>query len=242
MSRSNRQVTSARAILLKRTDFGESDLVLTLFTDTLGKLSALARGARRSHKRFGGALEPFHGLSLRITAPQSGDLFKLEEAQLSQVRASLVGNLHSMTVAGRALTWVRRALPAQSIETELFATTTALLDELDEEPPRTALGGDAKLARFGLALLSHLGFGLELSQCVRCGRPCPPNRPVTIAPDRGGIVCQSCGGARLRVDAATRSNMLDAAEGRSSSLNENQCATVLTIIDQALKSHGILEP
>ncbi len=48
---------ATEALLLRRVEYGESDLVLTLLTQKVGKVSALARGARKSSKRFGSALE-----------------------------------------------------------------------------------------------------------------------------------------------------------------------------------------
>ena len=52
------RVTTA-AIVLRTVDYGEADRVVTLFTRDHGKLSALARGARKSVKRFGAALGLF---------------------------------------------------------------------------------------------------------------------------------------------------------------------------------------
>ena len=45
------QVHESEALLLRRVELGEADLIVTLFTQTLGRVSALARGARRSSKR-----------------------------------------------------------------------------------------------------------------------------------------------------------------------------------------------
>jgi DNA repair protein RecO (recombination protein O) len=50
------------ALLVRSVAYGEADLIATFFTETDGKLSAMIRGARRSTKRFGGALEPIHEL------------------------------------------------------------------------------------------------------------------------------------------------------------------------------------
>ncbi|HEV8244483.1 MAG TPA: recombination protein O N-terminal domain-containing protein, partial [Polyangiaceae bacterium] len=52
----------SEALVVRRVEYGDSDLVLGLFTQKLGRISALARGARRSQRRFGGALEIIHTL------------------------------------------------------------------------------------------------------------------------------------------------------------------------------------
>ena len=48
-----------KAIVLRSIDYGESDRILTFLTDDFGKLKGIAKGARRSRRRFANALEPF---------------------------------------------------------------------------------------------------------------------------------------------------------------------------------------
>ena len=56
MSSRSRQ---SRALLLRSVDYRDSDRIVTLLTERKGKMSALARGARRSRRRLGGALQPY---------------------------------------------------------------------------------------------------------------------------------------------------------------------------------------
>ena len=63
-----------RAVLLRQVDTGESDRVVTLLTEELGKVSAIARGARKSRKRFGAALALF----VLAEAELDGDLLMAE--------------------------------------------------------------------------------------------------------------------------------------------------------------------
>src|SRR5258707_167240 len=53
------RVYTTEAIVLRRTDFGEADRILTLFTPSYGKVRAIAKGARRTTSRLAGHLEPF---------------------------------------------------------------------------------------------------------------------------------------------------------------------------------------
>lgn len=50
---------STQAVVLRSVDYGDSDKIVTLFTSGYGKISAIAKGAKRSMKRFGGTLELF---------------------------------------------------------------------------------------------------------------------------------------------------------------------------------------
>ncbi|HEX5101745.1 MAG TPA: recombination protein O N-terminal domain-containing protein, partial [Polyangiaceae bacterium] len=70
-------VRTTHALLLKRVEYGEADLVLTLFTERFGRISALARAARKSTRRFGGALEPMHTLEVALEERPKSELFML---------------------------------------------------------------------------------------------------------------------------------------------------------------------
>ncbi|HEY5376881.1 MAG TPA: recombination protein O N-terminal domain-containing protein, partial [Polyangiaceae bacterium] len=71
----------ALALLLRRVEYGESDLVVTLLTDSIGRVSALARGARKSVKRFGGVIEPMHTLRISYDDRAGAELVVLREAK-----------------------------------------------------------------------------------------------------------------------------------------------------------------
>ncbi|HTU59687.1 MAG TPA: DNA repair protein RecO, partial [Polyangiales bacterium] len=55
----DKRVEQAAALVLRAVDFGESDRVITLLTRELGLVSTMARAARKSKRRFAGALEGF---------------------------------------------------------------------------------------------------------------------------------------------------------------------------------------
>ena len=107
-------MTTTRALVLKRVAYGESDLVVTLLTEELGRVSALARGARASQKRFGGSLEPMHTLRVRLDDRPRAELSVLRESSIDVPRTRLAIDLDKMQAAGRALGWVRRAAPPRS--------------------------------------------------------------------------------------------------------------------------------
>jgi DNA repair protein RecO (recombination protein O) len=228
---------TSEALLLKKSSYGESDLVLALFTERLGRVSALARGAKRSSRRFGGTLEPMHGLSVRLDERASSELLFLVESRISVPRSRLVGDLDRLEAAGRGLSWIRRAAPARSPEPELWRLTVALLDRLD----RGVLEAKAELSLFGLRLLVATGWGLELERCVRCGRPCEPGQRAMIAPERGGLVCRQCGGAPRVLEAEQRRKLFLVSIGESDDLGSAGPELGLELCERALSAHAGIE-
>jgi DNA repair protein RecO (recombination protein O) len=222
--------------LLRRVEFGDADLIVTLFTKKLGRVSALARGARRNSRRFAGALEPFFTLTVSLDERRGAELFSLREATLLRPRTGLLADLAALTAAGRALGWVRRAAPVHTAEPEVWVILETLLDDLSD--PNQAKQADLALTRAGLRLLAAFGWALELEQCVRCGKPCPPARPATLDPARGGLVCRVCGGARLRVSAERRTRLMAAADDTPDALSPEDASFALDLVERVLEAHA----
>jgi len=226
--------------VLKRVEYGESDLVLTLFTEAYGRISALARGARKSRRRFSGTLEPMHTLELALEERPKSELFMLRDARIATPRTALTGSLGRLEAAGTALSWVRRSAPPRTPEPELWAALEALLDRLGSR--EEALSPRLLLAAAGLRILATLGWGLDLERCVRCGKECPPGQVALVDPTHGGLVCRACGGARLRLDAGARERLARAAaSGDPSELGTDDAERALALVEGVLKAHAGLE-
>ena len=227
----------AHALLLRRVEYGESDLVLTLLTDTIGRISALARGARKSVKRFGGVLEPMHTLQISYDDRSGAELVVLREAKLARARPFLVTSLERMQAAGQALNWVRKAAPPRTPEPEVWAAMEELLDRLSDA--EDSVSPRARLGTAGLQLLSAFGWGIDFERCVSCGKAPAAGQAAAIDATRGGLVCRDCGGARRRLSGNERVLLSRAANGATLS---DQCANLaLELVEQALKAHGGIE-
>lgn len=235
-ARASQRVTT-RALLLARTPYGEADLVLTFLTEARGSTSVLARAARKSQRRFGGALEPIHTLRIELDEREGRELGTLREATLDRPRLRIVQQLEKLEAAGRVLGWIRRGAPPHTPEPELWRLVEGWLDELDEAA-ESAEDIRRQLAAAGLGVLQSLGFRLELERCVVCGRPCPPERPGTLDARRGGLVCRSCGGARRTLSGPLRARMTRAAGGERDALWAADARVVLEIVDEALLAHA----
>jgi DNA repair protein RecO (recombination protein O) len=226
------------ALLLRRVDYAEADLVLTLFTEKLGKVSALGRGARKSNKRFGGALEPMHTLSVALDERPNAELFTLVEAKLARPRPHILTSLTAMEAAGRALSWVRSAAPPRTPEPGPYAVLTTLLDRLASHESGSS---NVALAEAGLSLVSSLGWGIDFERCVRCGKQAQPQQSASVDAARGGLICRSCGGARLRLSAVARDHMARAAAGEIGVLDPDEASSALELVEGALGAHAGIE-
>ncbi|HYO95481.1 MAG TPA: DNA repair protein RecO [Polyangiaceae bacterium] len=237
MSRSFASTThDSEALVLRRVEYGEADLILTLFTRSLGKVSAMARSARKSRRRFGGMLEPFFTLTVRLQERPGVEIMQLTEAALRTPRLGLLADLTRLEAAGRALGWVRAAAPPRTPEPEVWATIERLLDRLARSDNQRS--PELELAEAGLSLLNGFGWGIDFERCVRCGKPCPEHQPAGVDPLQGGLVCRACGGARLRVASDQRVRLARAAAGDGNALDPSDGRLALDIVERSLEHHA----
>ncbi len=213
---------------MRNVPYGDADVIATLLTPGEGKIAAIVRGARKGTRRTFGALEPMH--TITATWEDKGtELVTLKEAHVTRPRTHMLQNLDALEAGGLLLRWARHMFPAKTEETAAFATLTFALDALDggEMDPR------AVLAVAGLRLLSDVGWGVELAQCVKCGTPCPEDASALFDADKGGIVCRKCGGARVLVRAPVRRAAID---GRVSAIAEHAKA-IVALVEAVMAAH-----
>jgi len=231
------------ALLLRRVSYRDNDVIVQLFTEQRGSLSAIARGARRSGKRFA-ALEPMHLLHVDVGLDRSRELGTLKEAGLARPRLGLTARLDTMEAAGVALRWVRTAAPGRSPEPDLWRELNALLDALDAPSLGDAEHGAGEQVRFLLAasgarMLAAAGWNMQLRECVRCDTPVPINARVQIDIGAGGVVCTRCGGGAERLSSAARRAFTEAvATGALEFGSVADAEAVIELVDRSFCAHG----
>lgn len=181
---------------MRSVDYRDSDRIVTLLTEDFGKISALARGARRSQRRFGGALQPYV-LMNALFRPGRGELAHLERVSVDQSFHGILRSLEAIGAAGAALAVIRERVPEHEPEPAVFDSAVRVLDALNRGAP-----AEESLLSLQIRVLTILGFAPTLDRCVGCGKTPAQGHAASFDASRGGIVCRACGGGRLILSAA----------------------------------------
>ncbi len=222
------------ALVVRAVPYGEADLVVGLFTESLGQVAAMARRARAPGPRKL-HLEPMHTLEVILQERPRASLLSLSSAAIVRPRVRLTAQLDRLHAAGAALRWVRQGTPLRTPEPEIWGLLCGLLDDLDRDPIPAC--PSALLVIAGLRLLACLGYGLDLDACVVCGRACPPDRAAHVDPVRGGLVCRRCGGAGRMLRGPTRQRVRLAMRGQVV-LQDEDLPTMVDLLESALIAHA----
>ena len=125
---------TCEALVLRKSSYGEADLLVTLFSRELGKFRALAKNAKKSRKRFGGHLEFFNRLAIEVTL-NKGRFNLIGDVTLKKSYREITESVDSFVAANRVLELLDFLTPEQEPGGELFdlaADTLGLLSEKRE--------------------------------------------------------------------------------------------------------------
>jgi DNA repair protein RecO (recombination protein O) len=154
----------SEAFVLRTYPLREADLLVTLFTRAEGKLRGVARSAKRSKRRFGGALEPMTYVRAFYDVRERQELVRLDSCEvLESPMATNVTYARAVALAHVA-ELLDELLPDHEANDAIFRLTLSVLHALT--------GSDVwmPVTYFELWLTRLVGLLPELTECIACGR------------------------------------------------------------------------
>jgi len=180
---------SSQAIVLQTIDYGESDRIVSLYTRDFGRIRGIAKGAKRSRKRFGSSLEPFTHAEAFFVEKEARGLARLEQCRIIQSFPELARDIRRVVFGSYFLELVDTLTPEKEKHPEVFSLLLFFIELLRENDFREDL-----LRLFELRLFSLLGYQPQFNSCVACGDCFSLQGRYKFSIKRGGIVCSRCQG------------------------------------------------
>ncbi|MEA2576248.1 MAG: repair protein RecO [Chloroflexia bacterium] len=174
----------SEAVVIKRSDLGEADKILTIFTPHFGKLRVVAKGVRKVSSRLAGHVELFTRSQMLLAKARNLDIVTQSET-LDSYRP-LHDDLERVAHAYYAAELLDALTPD---EHENYAVYKVMVDSFgllstDVDPDRV-------LRWLEMQLLGYLGYAPEITKCVECRKDIEPI-VNTFSPALGGVLCSSC--------------------------------------------------
>ncbi|GAB4489053.1 MAG: DNA repair protein RecO [Anaerolineales bacterium] len=174
------------AVVLRHSDWGEADRLLTLYTREQGKLRAIGKGLRKMRSRKAGHLEPFTHVTLQLA--RGRDMAIVTQVETLNAYLPLRDDLQRTARAA----YVIELLDKFTYEEEggnpavflaLTETLTRIAEDADPWPA---------LRYYETRLLEWMGFRPQLFHCANCSREILPEDQF-FSPAQGGVICPRCG-------------------------------------------------
>lgn len=191
------------AIVLRTRSFGESDKIVTFLSRDYGKVTGIAKGAKRSRRRFVNTLEPFSLVNLRFQERAQSSLVFVHACDWLQVFKNLTTGLENIAMASYMVEITDELTREREESRSIFEQLKQGLVFLEEQGSSVSY-----LTFFEMRLLTLSGYQPMLESCRRCGKKRPEsggpflvrdpedNRDYVphwcFSPRDGGILCRSC--------------------------------------------------
>ncbi len=174
-------------VILRTTDFGDSNRVVTIFTRDLGKIEVNAYGCRRAKNPLSGALQMFNLISAEIN--HGAKLDNIKEADIIKFYPNLTADIEKLAYASLFFEIVNRMTLPKFPEVGIYDLILKILPALNYRNSKIA-------ALIGIfQFMEFSGVQLNYFHCVHCGAEIENDAAFSLSD--GGAVCQNC------IDAAS---------------------------------------
>jgi len=195
------------AIVIRTVEFSESSLVVTLFTRDRGKISALAKGARRLKNPFESALDLLTRCRIVFLHKSSDALDLLTEAKLIERFRPADRDLFSLYAGYYVAELLSSLTDEDDPHPELFDLAAETIGGLATGQPVAR-----RVVRLELGALRLLGHTPSLDTCVECGRQIEPTGRVAFGLLDGGVLCNEHRGGKRHVVSITAGTLRTMAQ------------------------------
>jgi DNA repair protein RecO (recombination protein O) len=154
----------SEAIVLRTYPFRESDLLVTLFTRLEGKVRGAARAAKKSRRRFGGALEPLTYVKVTYEDRERQELVRLDACEVIESPLSSEVSYPRAVALGHVAELLDELLPDREANDAVFRLALSVLAQLKGQEFWPAI------TYFDLWMARLMGYLPDLSECLTCGR------------------------------------------------------------------------
>jgi len=181
---------SCQAIIIRSIQYGDSDLIINFLTDNMGKISAIAKYAKKSIKRFQGALELFNKLNIIIKPVKNKNPLILQEASIIQpfenIRSSIIHTAYASYFAEIINSWLEEKYDQKA--------TYDLLNNILEELDKGEINPIIISILFQMHFLTITGIKPNLLTCIKCKRHIDDIKELEIFFNlkKGSIICPNC--------------------------------------------------
>jgi len=181
------------AIVIRQADFSESSRVVTLFTRDFGKISCLAKGAKRLRSAFEVSLDLLSECRIVFLQKSSGTLDLLTESKLIQRFQPATGSL-SHLYAGYYVAELLNALTEEGDpHAELYVATAQTLKQFENPEPLFVA-----VSRFELSVLREIGQLPDFDTCTICQSEISNQDSSRFWVSQSGLICSRCGSSEYQ--------------------------------------------
>jgi DNA repair protein RecO (recombination protein O) len=175
------------SIIMRVREFGESDVLVHFFTSDKGRLKGIAKGARKSRRRFVNCLDVLSLAHIEYGLKRKGELHFIHSGKLIDAYPDIRYDFSVLSKASYMIELTEILFPLEMPDPRMFEILKTALAGMSQKEKIPVI-----LIAFETMAMSLGGYGMNLEKCCICGRSYLSQGVAAFRADKGGIVCLGC--------------------------------------------------
>lgn len=180
-------IIKTEAVVLSKLNYGDTSSIVTLYTESDGKLSAIIKGGRGPKSKSGKIIDPLNHLQIIFYKKNTRDVQILSDANLISHFVNIKEDLDATKYSFAIIELVKNLTVEHEVNSKLFKGLIKILNMLNDKKETSAF----LYGRFLLFFLSELGYELSIDKCSICGNDVVANKSLGFDYNTG-FVCSDC--------------------------------------------------
>ena len=181
------EIVKTEAIVLSKINYGDTSSIVSLYTESDGKISAIVKGGRSPKSKLGKIIDPFNHLQLIIYKKNTRDVQLLSSADLISHFVNIKEDLDATKYSFAIIELIKNLTSEHESNLKLFKGLIKILNMINDKKEAPAI----LFGRFILFFLSELGYEISLDKCVICGNNIVIKRTLGFNFE-SGFACSDC--------------------------------------------------
>lgn len=160
------EIIKTEAIVLSKMNYGDTSSIASLFTEDLGRISVIIKGARSPKSKYGKIVDLINHLLIVLYKKESRELQLLSGADIINHYPSIKSDLNKLKYAYAITELVKNLLAEHEANKKIFKGTVKILGKLNESNELVEI----IFGRFFIFFLKEIGYELQIESCGICGK------------------------------------------------------------------------
>ncbi len=181
------EIIKTEAIVLSKLNYGDSSNIVSLFTKSHGRLSAIIKGGRSPKSKISFMTDLLNHLQIILYKKDTREVQILSSADIISHYSKIKENLEKLKYSYAILELVKKLIPEHEVNERLFNGLNRIfsLFENPDEHLKILFG------RFFMFFLTELGYEIQIQKCVSCGKSNLNGMDLSYNFELG-ILCDTC--------------------------------------------------
>ena len=181
------EIIKTEAVVLNKLNYGDTSIIVALFTKSYGKLSAIIKGGRSPKSKTSFIADPLNHLQIILYKKDNREIQILSSADIISHFPRIKEDLEKLKYSYAILELVKKLIPEHEVNERLFNGLNRILNLFEDsiEHPKILFG------RFFMFFLTELGYAVQIQKCASCGKSNLDNMNLSYNFELG-ILCNDC--------------------------------------------------